>query len=88
MQKHDLDYDKLLTHLNEKWKNNPCPMCQTATWSTPAKIFEIREFSGGSLVVGGVPIIPIIPVTCQNCGNTIFINAITSNLLIDKTNPE
>ena len=36
-----------------------------------------------NLVLGGAKssIVPVIPVTCSKCGNTVFINAIVANLL-------
>ena len=69
------DANKFLQHLNTKWSGRPCAQCGAATWQVQDVIFELRGFSGGSLVLGG-PIIPLIPVTCSNCGNTILINAI------------
>ncbi len=33
--------------------------------------------SNNSINLGG-KILPLVPVTCTNCGNTIFINALVS----------
>lgn len=38
------------------------------------------EFNKGGLVIGG-QVIPIIPITCDNCANTLFVNAILSGVL-------
>ena len=78
------DSERLIQFLNEKWQGRPCPMCHMSTWSAQNKIFELREFHGGGLVIGGSPIIPVIPITCNNCGNTILINAIKTKIVISE----
>ncbi len=76
------DRNKFLEFLKEKWQGRPCPMCQVGNWSVQEKIFELREFHGGGLqLVAGSPILPIIPITCDNCGNTILVNAIVSRVV-------
>ena len=80
--KQNIDTQKLIAHLKDKWLGRPCPMCQVGNWNVSDKVFELREFYGGGLRLGGVPIYPVIPVTCNNCGNTVFINPITAGVLI------
>jgi hypothetical protein len=60
-------------------------MCGTGNWNVSDSIFELREYNQGNLVVGGGPIIPIIPITCDNCGNTVFVNAILAGLIEQKS---
>jgi hypothetical protein len=69
-----------MQHLKAKWAGRPCAQCGTAVWQVQDAIFELRGFSGGSLVVGGA-IIPLIPVTCANCGNTVLVNAILAGVV-------
>lgn len=76
-----VDAEKLINHLNEKWKNHPCPMCAANSWSLSDKVFELREYHGGNIVLGSGPIYPVMPVTCTNCGNTVMINAIISGAI-------
>jgi len=71
------DTNKLIAHLKVKWAGRPCPMCLVGNWEVQDSIFQIMEFNEGSLVIGG-PIVPLVPVTCKNCGNTILLNAIVS----------
>jgi Predicted nucleic-acid-binding protein containing a Zn-ribbon domain len=55
----------------------PCPICGNNNWKLNDKIWEIREFQGGSLIIGGdTSLMPLISVSCTNCGFTHFINAI------------
>lgn len=44
-------------------------------------MYELREFHGGSMVIGGSALIPIVPVTCDNCGNTVLINGIMAGVV-------
>lgn len=55
----------------------PCPVCGNTQWTLNDKVFEIREFQGGSLVLGGnTSILPVVAVSCTSCGYTHFLNAI------------
>jgi len=69
--------EKVIAFLSERWGNRACPMCGKGPWSVQDKIFQLSEFHQGSLVVGG-PLIPVVPVTCGNCGNTVLVNALIS----------
>lgn len=85
--KEQIEPQKVIKHLSEKWGEHPCPMCGHHNWSISDKLFELREYNDGNLVIGNGPILALSPVTCNNCGNTVFVNAIVSNI-VDKPNPE
>jgi hypothetical protein len=85
MEEEKPDRTSLLKLLAEKWQNRPCQMCNSGPLSVSNKTFEIREYHGGDMVVGG-PIVPIVPVVCLNCGNTILVNAIVAGIV--KSKPE
>lgn len=55
-----------------------CPICGHKGLIISDTIFEIREFNGGQLILGGKEstIYPLIAVVCGGCGNTQFFNAI------------
>ena len=38
------------------------------------------EFNQGNLVLGG-QLVPVVPVVCNNCGNTVLVNAILAGLI-------
>jgi hypothetical protein len=69
---------KLIERLNTLWRNNKfCNICNSNTWTISDTVFEMREFHGGNMVLGGDSAIqPVISLTCQNCGQTVFMNAI------------
>lgn len=72
---------KLIRHLNQKWAGRGCAQCGKSNWEVQASTFELREFHGGNMVIGAGPIIPVVPVTCSNCGNTILVNALVSGVM-------
>ena len=56
-------------------------MCNHGNWSVQDTVFELRPFHGGSMVIGSGPLVPVIPVTCNNCGNTVLLNAIITGAI-------
>ena len=54
-------------------------MCGTKQWSI-GDVAEVRLFTGGGLMVGG-GVYPVVPVMCDHCGNTLFVNAIRSGVV-------
>ncbi len=77
----ELDNEKLITYLKDNWKGQRCPLCQQGNWIVSKGLFELREFQGGGLVVGGSPILVVAPITCDNCGNTVLVNVIRAGLI-------
>jgi len=76
----DIKTDAVIAFLNSKWGNRSCPMCNKGPWSVQDRVFQLNEFHQGNLVVGG-PLIPVIPVSCGNCGHTELVNAIIAGVL-------
>lgn len=76
------DSKKVIEHLNKNWGVlRKCPMCESSEWATSDKVFELREYHGGAVVFGGSPIVPIVTVTCRNCGNTVLVNVLVTGAL-------
>lgn len=57
-------------------------MCQVGNWNVNDTVFELREFHGGGMVIGGGPIYPVVPVSCNNCGHTVLVNAVMTGLVV------
>lgn len=74
------DGSKAIEYLREKWLGRPCPMCGVGNWSVQDSTYQLLQFNQNALVGGG-PVIPVIPVVCNNCGNTILVNALTAGFL-------
>ncbi len=75
MQITDEQKNHVLLKLNELWKGaKACPLCNTEKWNVSDKLFEIRELSVSK--EENADVCPIIPITCDTCGNMILLNAI------------
>ncbi|GHU33065.1 hypothetical protein AGMMS50256_24300 [Betaproteobacteria bacterium] len=68
-----------IKQLTVNWSSRPCPMCGKGPWNVQDSTFQLTEFNEGNLVLGG-PVIPVIPITCGNCGYVALVNAIVSGV--------
>lgn len=75
-----VDAGRLIAYLQTKWQDRPCPMCGARQWNVQNTSFELREFHGGDMVIAPGPVIPLVPVMCTNCGNTILINCLVAGV--------
>ncbi len=79
---------EIIKHITTRWARNLCPMCFHRQWNILPEIYELRKFHDGELIIGDSNIIPLVPVICKNCGNTILINILHVNVKeIEKTKP-
>lgn len=77
---------KVEEFIESTWnKDIKCPLCGSKYWNISSRIFEMKEFHKSEDTVYIVYKEPIkklvIPISCGNCGNTIFIDPITTGLL-------
>ena len=69
-----------------KDKRRACSICGNNSWMLNDTIFEMREFMGGDMVIGGTAIMPMLAVSCTECGHTRFISAIRMGIV--NSNPQ
>lgn len=67
-------------------KLNRCPVCgSVGSFSVSDKIFQLTEYKGDEIILaGGTAIAPMVVVVCNKCGNSIFLNALITGLMIPK----
>lgn len=70
---------QLSSYLAQKWRGRPCQMCGSGNWSIQNTCFELKSFRSSYLK--GETLLPVIPVICTNCSNTLFINAVLSGVV-------
>lgn len=79
----------LLSKLNNYNYNNgrrPCAICGNDKWLLNDTIFEMREFNGGNFIIGGkCAIMPVVSISCKECGNTLFLSAIRMGVVTPNT---
>lgn len=66
----------IIGKLESIWKEKrDCNICfNPTTWSI-GSVVEVKEFNEGNHCPGAA-ITPLVQVTCDTCGNTVFFNAI------------
>lgn len=86
MKLSEKQHAELLQHLKTKWVAPAvCPVCRSNDWQVATEVFELREFNGGNMVIGGgSAVFPISPVTCKTCGNTLLINSLIAGLVLQE----
>ena len=80
-----VEQSKLNEYL-KKIHGSVCPLCGNIHWNISDQVFQAVEFDYKGILTGGASF-PMVPLTCDNCGNTYFINALKSGL-IDPPDPE
>lgn len=79
-----IDQTKLLNFINQKRRNNICSCCWQNNRHVWIEAYELRAFRWGNMIVWWIPIIPLVPITCNNCWNTILVNAMVARLFDNK----
>ena len=82
MKLSEAEYQKLVEYVTSKWQPPAaCPVCRSNNWNVSREVYELREFHGGSMVIGSdSAVAPICPVTCGTCGNTVLFNALLAGV--------
>jgi hypothetical protein len=67
------------------WRENEfklprCPISDGRNWSVAEHIVEFRQYHGGHFPTTG-SVYPAVMMICQDCGYTIFINAVIAGLV-------
>ena len=69
-----LNSEKFLNEINKKWINKKCALCGHNNWMVDdTMVSPMTVGENGDIQLGG-RIMPLIAVTCTNCGNVILVN--------------
>ena len=82
-----IEEQKVADYVKEKIKAPNCPLCGQKNWNIASRVFQVAEFNDGSMPLGNETI-PVLPLTCLNCGNTYFINAIIAGFIAPQKETE
>ncbi|MGF7184417.1 hypothetical protein GGQ84_000500 [Desulfitispora alkaliphila] len=74
----------VISKINQIMKSNKkCLICMEEKWTVSDKIYEIGQF--GLTGQTNRQMVPVITLTCNSCGNTILLNAMTLGFKFNKT---
>jgi hypothetical protein len=59
-------------------------MCHVNNWAVNGWFTMLISDRLG--IVLGSPVVPVIALSCNNCGNTVMINAIIAGVMPEQTN--
>ena len=80
--------DKLIAHLKANFEDGlSCSLCGNPDWTIHDSFYELREFHGGGMVVGG-GVVPLVLMQCRKCGNSHTLNAIQIGLISPESGKE
>jgi predicted nucleic-acid-binding Zn-ribbon protein len=57
-----------------------CSACGKDDWNLAPTISTTMVLGGTSIMIGGT-IQPLVTLTCKNCGHTVFFNALISGVM-------
>lgn len=73
--------EKLIRTINEKWTTKQCPMCGSNSWTIDDDMMTMLGVGKDNSIQLGGKIIPVVTVTCNECGNTVLINPLAINCI-------
>ncbi len=79
-----IDKEKLVKELDEKWKKVSCPYCKQHQWTVDPTIMTTLEVKENKQIKLGGKFQPMVAVTCRCCGNTVFVNALVLDCIKDE----
>lgn len=80
MKLHPDQKEQIRKYVQQKWKLDVCPLCRAReTYTIAEQVYQLTEYPEMGLLRGQV-VAPIIPLTCNNCGNTFLINALVAKI--------
>jgi RNase P subunit RPR2 len=76
-KKVNFNEDEVNTWLKERWKDQVCDMCKTkdCMWSGARDLYQVESINLKNRSLDKTRAVPFTIFTCNNCGNTKFVNA-------------
>lgn len=79
----NINRKKLISTINSKWQTKSCPLCGKNNWDIGDQMITMVGVGEDKSIQLGGQFMPLIPVVCSNCGNTILINPLVIKCVDD-----
>ena len=70
---------KISKWFDEKWQNKKCSVCNKDDWTLAENFVTTVNLDINGIQLGG-NIYPQVAITCANCGNTKYFNAVVMDV--------
>ncbi|MDD6467099.1 MAG: hypothetical protein PUF50_02845 [Erysipelotrichaceae bacterium] len=72
-----VNQDEVINYLKKQPKVPVCPLCTNSKWVIGEHAFQLPEYNKNPFE--NKTVYPVIPVICDVCGYTFFVNALSCN---------
>ena len=69
-----INQDKVIKYLNSQPHTPTCPLCGNSKLVVSETAYQLPEYNKSSFE--NKKVFPVIPVICDECGYTFFVNAL------------
>ena len=66
---------EVMSKIGQHFLGRSCSVCHKNDWKVDAVLYEVREFTVINVGFASETLLPVVVVTCANCGNLLFFNA-------------
>lgn len=70
----------------DKWPDPACAVCGERAWAANPRLGQIPNLAPPAQERGRT--VPIVVITCFNCGHTVSVNAIVAGVVASDDEPE
>lgn len=78
-----INRERLIENINRNWSTKNCPMCGGNNWAISDDVMAMMRVGENNDIMLGGRITPVVPVICNECGNTVLINPIVARCTED-----
>lgn len=79
----NINREKLISAINKTWMTKTCPMCGKNSWTIGDQMIAMVNVGEDKSIQLGGEFMPLVPMVCGNCGNTILINPLVIKCVDD-----
>ena len=65
-----------------------CSVCGDRNWTLAEHVVAPTTYLGGKISLGGGSTYPMVMLWCNNCGHTLFLNAVIIGLFVPEKKPD
>jgi len=65
-----------------------CAVCHQTKWTLAEHVVAPTTYLGGKINLGGGSTYPMVMLWCNNCGHTLFLNAVIIGLFVPEKKPD